>query len=69
MAKPFAFPAVTRTSLARFGRAALLVSAVALLPVTTQGLAAVDSRSGPQFGRLVAIYQLCLLYTSPSPRD
>jgi carboxyl-terminal processing protease len=58
MAKPFAFPAVTRTSLARFGRAALLVSAVALLPVTTQGLAAVDSRSGPQFGKLVAIYQL-----------
>jgi carboxyl-terminal processing protease len=58
MAKPFAFPALTRTSLARFGRAALLVSAVALLPVTTQGLAAVDSRSGPQFGKLVAIYQL-----------
>lgn len=39
-------------------RAALLVSAVALLPATTAGLAAVDGRSGPQFGKLVAIYQL-----------
>jgi len=39
-------------------RAALLVTAVALLPATTAGLAAVDSRSGPQFGKLVAIYQL-----------
>jgi carboxyl-terminal processing protease len=39
-------------------RAALLVSAVALLPATTAGLAAVDARSGPQFGKLVAIYQL-----------
>jgi carboxyl-terminal processing protease len=36
----------------------LLVSAVALLPATTAGLAAVDARSGPQFGKLVAIYQL-----------
>ncbi len=39
-------------------RAALLVSTVALLPATTAGLAAVDARSGPQFGKLVAIYQL-----------
>ncbi|GGC29053.1 peptidase S41 [Novosphingobium marinum] len=39
-------------------RAALLVSAVALLPATTAGLAAVDARSGPQFGKLVAIYQI-----------
>lgn len=45
-------------SLASIARATLLVGAVALLPVTTQGLAAVDSRSGPQFGKLVAIYQL-----------
>ncbi|MEZ5734534.1 MAG: S41 family peptidase [Novosphingobium sp.] len=44
--------------LANLTRAALLVSAVALLPATTSGLAAVDSRSGPQFGKLVAIYQL-----------
>ena len=39
-------------------RAALLVSAVALLPATTAGLAAVDARSGPQFGRLLTVYQL-----------
>ena len=39
-------------------RAALLVSTVALLPATTAGLAAIDARSGPQFGKLVAIYQL-----------
>ena len=43
---------------APLARAALLVSAVALLPATTAGLAAVDGRSGPQFGKLVAIYQL-----------
>ncbi|MEJ5977059.1 S41 family peptidase [Novosphingobium sp. PS1R-30] len=51
-------PALTRKSLASIARAALLVSAVALLPVTTQGLAAVDGRSGPEFGKLVAVYQL-----------
>jgi len=39
-------------------RASLLVSAVALLPATTAGLAAVDARAGPQFGRLLAVYQL-----------
>ena len=39
-------------------RATLLVSAVALIPATTAGLAAVDSRSGMQFGKLAAIYQL-----------
>ena len=43
---------------APFFRAALLVSAVALLPATTAGLAAVDGRSGPQFGRLLTVYQL-----------
>ena len=48
----------TRKSLLSIARAGLLVSAVALLPVTTQGLAAVDSRSGPEFGKLVAVYQL-----------
>jgi len=36
----------------------MLVCAVALVPATTAGLAAVDGRSGPQFGRLVAVYQL-----------
>ncbi len=39
-------------------RAALLVSTVALLPAMTAGLAAVDGRSGPQFGKLMAVYQL-----------
>ncbi len=45
-------------SFASIVRATMLVGAVALLPVTTQGLAAVDSRSGPEFGKLIAIYQL-----------
>ena len=39
-------------------RAALLVTAVAMIPATTAGLAAVDARSGSQFGKLVAVYQL-----------
>ena len=39
-------------------RAGLLVSAVALIPATTAGLAAVDGRVGPQFGRLFTVYQL-----------
>lgn len=46
------------SKLASLTRAALLVTTVALLPVTTAGLAAVDGRSGPQFGKLIAIYQL-----------
>jgi carboxyl-terminal processing protease len=44
--------------LASLSRAALLVSAVALLPATTAGLAAVDARSGPNFNKLIAVYQL-----------
>ncbi|MDG2005003.1 MAG: S41 family peptidase [Novosphingobium sp.] len=44
--------------LASLFRASLLVSAVALLPVTTTGLAAVEGRSGEQFGKLIAIYRL-----------
>ncbi len=43
---------------ASLSRAALLVTAVALIPATTAGLAAVDARSGPQFGKLITIYQL-----------
>jgi carboxyl-terminal processing protease len=38
-------------------RAAMLVSAVALIPATTAGLAAVDGRAGPRFARLAWIYQ------------
>ena len=45
-------------TIAKVFRAALLVSAVALIPATTAGLAAVDGRAGPQFGRLLAVYQL-----------
>lgn len=41
-----------------FVRAGLLLGAVALLPATTAGLAAVDGRSGPQFGRLLTVYQI-----------
>jgi carboxyl-terminal processing protease len=44
--------------LPNYSRAALLAGALALLPATTAGLAAVDARSGPQFGKLVAVYQL-----------
>ena len=49
---------VSRTDLARTLRAALLVSAVALLPATTAGIAAVDGRASAQFGKLISIYQL-----------
>ena len=38
-------------------RAAALVTAVALLPVTTAGMAAVDGRASPEFGKLFAVYQ------------
>lgn len=43
---------------AYYARAALLLSTVALLPATTAGLAAVDGRATPQFGKLLAVYQL-----------
>ncbi|MES2491816.1 MAG: S41 family peptidase [Pseudomonadota bacterium] len=39
-------------------RAALLLTAVALIPATTAGLAAVDGQASPQFSRLFTIYQL-----------
>ncbi|HEY6868396.1 MAG TPA: S41 family peptidase [Novosphingobium sp.] len=39
-------------------RAGLLLSAVALVPAATAGLAAVDGRAGPEFGRLFTVYQL-----------
>ena len=42
-------------------RAALLVSAVSLIPATTAGLAAVDARSAAQFERLSTVYQLVKL--------
>jgi carboxyl-terminal processing protease len=49
---------LSSTKFASLLRASMLVSAVALLPATTAGLAAVDARSGPQFGKLLAIYSL-----------
>ena len=42
-------------------RAALLVSAVSLIPATTAGLAAVDARSSAQFERLATVYELVKL--------
>ncbi len=44
--------------LSSFTRMALLAGAVTLLPATTAGLAAVDGRAGPEFGKLYTIYQL-----------
>ncbi|MEY4239649.1 MAG: hypothetical protein RL339_2250 [Pseudomonadota bacterium] len=44
--------------LANLARATLLVSAVALLPATTAGLAAVEGRSSAQFDRLFTVYQI-----------
>jgi carboxyl-terminal processing protease len=38
-------------------RASALVTAIALLPATTAGLAQVESRSAPEFGKLFATYQ------------
>jgi len=43
--------------IAPFMRSAALVTALALLPATTAGLAAVDGRGAPEFGKLMAIYQ------------
>ena len=42
-------------------RSALLVGAVALIPATTAGLAAVDGRASSQFERLATVYQLVKL--------
>ena len=48
---------MTRTKFANLFRAAALVSAVALLPAATAGIAAVDAQAGPEFGKLLAVYQ------------
>ncbi len=48
----------TKFRFASLLRAGLLVSAVALIPATTAGLAAVDGRVSPAFGRLFTVYQL-----------
>jgi carboxyl-terminal processing protease len=44
-------------TLAAFLRTTALVTAVALLPATTAGLAQVDGRAGPEFAKLFAVYQ------------
>ncbi|MFC0206268.1 S41 family peptidase [Novosphingobium soli] len=44
--------------IAPFLRAALLVSAVAVLPAATSGLAAVDTRTSHEFDKLFTIYEL-----------
>lgn len=47
-----------RSTFGAMMRAALLLGTVALVPVTTAGLAAVDGRVAPQFGRLFDVYRL-----------
>ena len=47
-----------RSRFAAVLRAGALLGAVALVPATTAGLAAVDGRVSPQFGRLFTVYQL-----------
>ena len=48
---------MTKSKFANLLRAATLVSAVAFLPTATAGLAAVDAQAGPEFGKLLAVYQ------------
>ena len=43
-------------------RSAALVTALAMLPATTAGLAAVDGRSAPEFGKLMLVYQRVKAY-------
>ena len=43
--------------LAALVRSAALVTAVALIPATTAGLAQVDGRAGPEFAKVLAVYQ------------
>ena len=47
-----------RHKFSALARCGLLAGAVALLPVATAGLAAVDGRVAPQFARLFTVYQL-----------
>jgi len=42
---------------AALARSAALVTAVALIPATTAGLAQVDGRAGPEFAKVIAVYQ------------
>ena len=42
---------------AALARSAALVTAVALIPATTATLAQVDGRAGPEFAKVLAVYQ------------
>jgi carboxyl-terminal processing protease len=61
---------MTTSKFANLFRAAALVSAVALLPATTAGLAAVDAQTGPEFGKLLAVYnRIKASYVEPVDDD
>jgi len=61
---------MTTTKFANLFRAAALVSAVALLPAATAGLAAVDAQAGPEFGKLLAVYnRIKASYVEPVDDD
>jgi carboxyl-terminal processing protease len=47
-----------RSRFAALARAGALLGAVAMVPIGTAGLAAVDARVAPQFARLYTVYQL-----------
>ena len=58
------------TKFANLFRATALVSAVALLPATTAGLAAVDAQAGPEFGKMIAVYnRIKASYVEPVDDD
>ena len=42
---------------APIARTAALATALALVPATTAALAQVDSRAGPEFAKVIAVYQ------------
>ena len=42
---------------AALARSAALVTAVALIPATTATMAQVDGRAGPEFAKVLAVYQ------------
>ncbi|HWU01863.1 MAG TPA: S41 family peptidase [Novosphingobium sp.] len=51
-------------------RAGAILGVVALIPAATAGLAAVDGRAAPQFGRLLTVYQLIKAnYVDPTDDD
>jgi carboxyl-terminal processing protease len=58
------------TKVSALVRAGLLVTTVALLPATTAGMAAVEGRAAPAFGRLFTVYNLVKAnYVDPTDDD